>query len=40
MSPISVKFVAVGVVNTLVGVTTIYLTKWLLGLGDIVANSQ
>jgi len=32
------KFVVVGVANTLIGLLAIYLCKWLLGFGDAVAN--
>ena len=32
------KFVIVGVANTLVGLLVIYLCKWLLGLSDALAN--
>jgi putative flippase GtrA len=32
------KFLAVGVLNTFVGLGTIYLCKWLLGTGDVVSN--
>lgn len=32
------KFVVVGIGNTLIGLFTIYLCKWLLGLDDAVAN--
>jgi putative flippase GtrA len=32
------KFLAVGVLNTLVGLGTIYLCKWLLGAGDVISN--
>lgn len=32
------KFLAVGVLNTLVGLGTIYLCKWLGGIGDVTAN--
>lgn len=34
-----IKFVVVGVANTLVGLFLIYLGKWLLGFGDVVANT-
>jgi putative flippase GtrA len=34
-----IKFAVVGVANTLVGLSSIYLCKWLLGLGDVVANT-
>ena len=33
------KFAAVGVANTFVGLSTIYLSKWLLGFGDVIANT-
>jgi putative flippase GtrA len=32
------RFLAVGVLNTLVGLGTIYLCKWLGGIGDVTAN--
>ena len=32
------KFAVVGVANTFVGLSTIYLCKWLLGFGDVIAN--
>lgn len=32
------RFLAVGVLNTLVGLGVIYLCKWLLGMGDVAAN--
>jgi putative flippase GtrA len=32
------KFLAVGVANSLVGLLAIYLVKWLLGAGDVLAN--
>jgi putative flippase GtrA len=32
------KFIAVGCANTCVGLSTIYLCKWLLGLGDATSN--
>jgi putative flippase GtrA len=35
---VSIKFVVVGVANTLAGLFLIYLCKWLLGFGDIMAN--
>ena len=35
---IPLRFLAVGVLNTLVGLLAIYLCKWLLGLGDVLAN--
>lgn len=34
-----IKFVVVGVANTLVGLFLIYLGKWVLGFGDVVANT-
>jgi putative flippase GtrA len=38
--PISlIKFLLVGVINTLVGLSTIYLLKWLSGTTDAVANA-
>lgn len=36
MAPI--KFAVVGVANTLAGLSLIYLCKWLLGFGDVIAN--
>jgi putative flippase GtrA len=36
---VSIKFVVVGVANTLAGLFLIYLCKWLLGFGDVMANS-
>jgi putative flippase GtrA len=33
------KFLAVGVLNTLVGLCAIYLCKWLGGIGDAAANA-
>jgi len=35
----SIKFAVVGVANTLVGLSSIYLGKWLLGFGDVMANA-
>ena len=35
---IPLRFLAVGVLNTLLGLLAIYLCKWLLGLGDVLAN--
>ena len=32
------RFLAVGVLNTFVGLATIYLCKWFLGTGDVVSN--
>lgn len=32
------KFVVVGFANTLIGLLAIYLCKWLLGFGDVLAN--
>ncbi len=32
------RFLAVGVLNTLVGLGVIYLCKWLIGMGDVAAN--
>lgn len=34
-----VRFLLVGVANTLVGLSTIYLAKWLGGVGDSLANA-
>ena len=34
-----VRFVVVGMFNTLVGLTIIFATKWLFGAGDVVANA-
>ncbi|WHZ28993.1 MAG: hypothetical protein OJF51_003793 [Nitrospira sp.] len=34
-----VKFAIVGVANTLVGLCSIYLCKWLLSFGDVLANA-
>jgi putative flippase GtrA len=34
-----IKFLLVGVVNTLVGLSTIYLLKWFSGTSDTVANA-
>jgi putative flippase GtrA len=33
-----IKFAVVGVANTLAGLFLIYLCKWLLGFGDVMAN--
>ena len=33
------KFLLVGVVNTFVGLSVIYLAKWLLSLNDVAANA-
>jgi putative flippase GtrA len=33
-----IKFALVGVANTLVGLSSIYLGKWLLDFGDVLAN--
>lgn len=33
-----VKFLLVGVANTLIGLTAIFLAKWLLGMADVPAN--
>lgn len=33
-----VRFLAVGVVNTVVGLGIIYFCKWALGAGDVIAN--
>jgi putative flippase GtrA len=33
-----IKFAIVGVANTLAGLFLIYLCKWLLGFGDVMAN--
>jgi len=35
-----IRFVLVGMVNTLVGLTVIYAAKWFLGAGDVVANAS
>ena len=32
------RFLTIGVLNTLVGLGTIYLCKWLLGTGDVISN--
>ncbi len=32
------RFVCVGALNTLVTLATIYLCKWLMGMGDVMAN--
>lgn len=32
------RFLAVGVLNTSVGLATIYVCKWFLGTGDVVSN--
>jgi putative flippase GtrA len=32
------RFLLVGIVNTLVGLSIIYMNKWLIGLGDIISN--
>ena len=37
-SPTAVRFVIVGGVNTLAGLSVIYALKWLLGVHDIAAN--
>lgn len=37
--PTVVRFVLVGMVNTLVGLTLIYAAKWFLGAGDVAANA-
>jgi putative flippase GtrA len=34
-----IKFAVVGVANTLAGLFLIYLCKWLLGFGDVMANT-
>src|SRR6267143_1508072 len=34
-----IKFAVVGVANTLAGLFLIYLCKWLLGFGDVIANT-
>jgi putative flippase GtrA len=34
-----IKFILVGVINTLVGLSTIYLLKWFLGATDAIANA-
>lgn len=33
------KFLCVGVLNTLVGLSVIYAAKWFLGMGDLAANA-
>ena len=38
LSRTALKFLAVGVANTLAGLTVIYGAKWLFRLGDIAAN--
>ena len=35
-----VKFLGVGIANTLVGLATIYAAKWFLGAGDVAANAS
>ena len=35
----ALRFVLVGAANTLIGLLTIYAAKWLLGMGDVVANA-
>jgi putative flippase GtrA len=37
--PTVVRFVLVGMVNTLVGLALIYAAKWFVGAGDVVANA-
>ena len=32
------RFLAIGVLNTFIGLATIYLCKWLLGTGDVPSN--
>ena len=34
-----IKFLGVGVANTLIGLSVIYATKWFLGAGDVIANA-
>jgi len=34
----AVSYLLVGVLNTVIGLSVIYLAKWLLGLGDIISN--
>ena len=34
-----IKFAVVDIANTLAGLSVIYLCKWLLGFGDVIANS-
>jgi putative flippase GtrA len=34
-----IKFAVVGVANTFVGLSAIYLRKWLLGFGDAISNT-
>ena len=38
MHTVPLKFLAVGIVNTLFGLLVIYSCKWLFGLGDTVSN--
>ena len=35
---VPLRFLVVGVLNTLVGLLAIYMGKWWLGLGDVLAN--
>jgi len=35
---VPLRFLVVGVLNTLIGLLAIYLGKWWLGLGDVLAN--
>jgi putative flippase GtrA len=37
--PTVVRFVLVGMVNTLVGLALIYAAKWFMGAGDVTANA-
>ena len=37
--PTVVRFVLVGMVNTLVGLALIYAAKWFMGAGDVAANA-
>lgn len=34
------RFLLVGMVNTLLGLTIIYIAKWFLGIGDVMANAS
>jgi putative flippase GtrA len=36
--PVLLRFVVVGLANTMVGLAMIYLLKWLVGVGDTAAN--
>jgi putative flippase GtrA len=33
-----IRFLIVGIINTLVGLSIIYMNKWVFGLGDIISN--